>query len=109
MKVAAAAGWSHRSADIWRGTAAKHFLCKGTVHQRKGERRSSEAEQGGSLRAHDAPPIAAVPFVLLGRGDEADDLVFLQLLHDAGELTLRNAGHSDADFIEPASHRSGRD
>src|SRR6478735_10593607 len=55
------------------------------------------------------PPIAAVLFVLLGRGDEADDLVFLQLLHDAGEFTLRNAGHSDADFIEPASHRSGRD
>src|SRR5690348_2107705 len=44
----------------------------------------------------------------LGRGDKIDDLVFLQLLYETGEFTLRNSGHRDANLVKAAGHRSGR-
>src|SRR6476620_9414585 len=53
--------------------------------------------------------MTAVPFVSLGRGNEADDFVLLQLLHDIGEFALRNSGHRDADLVQSAGHRPRRD
>src|SRR6185437_1634917 len=47
--------------------------------------------------------------ISFGRGDEADDLVFLQLLDDVGEFALRQPGHRDAHLVESAGHRAGRD
>src|SRR5262245_16144359 len=45
----------------------------------------------------------------VGRGDEADGFVFLQLLHDAGELSLRDSSHRNADFVQTTGCRSTRD
>src|SRR4029079_9167851 len=53
-------------------------------------------------------PMTAVPSVSLGRGNEANDLVLLQLLHDIGEFALRNYGHRDADLVQSAGHRPRR-
>src|SRR5262245_46255306 len=41
--------------------------------------------------------------------DEADDFVFLQLLHDAGELRLRDSSHRNADFVQATCRRSAGD
>src|SRR5581483_6909008 len=66
---------------------------------------SSAAMQSRAVRCTrmGLPPVV---YRSLGRGDETDGLVFLQLLHDAGELGLRNSGDGDADLVEAAGHRA---